>query len=415
MSMIYHFEERNTIAIKEKKERESSFFKVEDKGDLLSIQTPVINLVKKDGKLVVAKTGYVVEEEKLNYFFEILSLLRAQRFLDPHLLSQKISEKDFFPDEKQKIIFTFDKDIVEFTLGDKLQTSRSFYVKIKTKKEQRWAIAYDSSPNVGLYTKEDVNNSDFQYTRVKSLFYLDETYFHDTRLFKKTLKVTDALIDKLYSLDLIKYKTIPSPKNLDVKKDSIEAFIKGLQKLRANEIIYPFDPTKLSKKMSSISLNNGNISLSLYRLYQGKQGHYVMMNTDDALFKINPSAVPFFFTNIQDFWIKKISLKKIEDLKINFGKNKVLNIHVKNGKIKGQNNVKIKKEQVLKLINILNTEADYLTEKEIKGKKAFEIEFDQTKLKAFLNKDEIIFTEGVYNYHLRTDFPIPQRYKEYLE
>lgn len=415
MSIIYHFEERNTIALQEKKERENSFFNIEDRGELLSLKTPGISLKKENDQFYVEKTGYVVEEEKLNYFFEILSLLRAKRFLGPKLIDAQIAEKEFFPDKSQKMIFTFADDIVEFTLGEKLQTAKSFYVKIKTKKDERWAVAYDSSPNVGLYTKEDVNNGPFQFTRVKSLFYLDESYFHDSRVFKKPLTVTNALIDKSYSLDLVNLTTLPSPKNLQVKKESIKDYIKGLQMLRGNKVIYPFDPDKLNKIMSTISLNNGELNLSLYHFYQGKEGHYLTINNDKGLFKLNPSAVPFFFTNIQDFWNKKVSSKKIDELKIKFRENKVLDIQIKKGVIQGRNNIKVKKEQVLRIINALKKEADYLTEKKITTQKAFDIELAQLKLKAFLNQDEIIFSEGVYNYHIRTDRPFSKRYKDYLE
>ncbi len=414
MSLIYQFEEKTSIALEEKKERENRFFRIEDKGELLSIKTPAVNLIRKEDKLYVEKTGYLVEKDKLNYFFEILSQLRAQKFLDRKNLEKHINESAFFSPTAPRMLFTFKEDVVEFTLGEKLQTAKSFYVKINEGNKEKWAIAHDISPNVGLYTKEEVDNGAFHYTRVKSLFYLDEKFFHDTRVFKNDIVVQNALIDKTYSLDLIKQTTLPSPVDLEIKKDSIRDYIKGLLKLRAQELVYPYYPDKLTKPMSSISLNDGTVLLTLYHFYEGQEGHYLTINSDPALFILAPSAVPFFFTSIQDFWVKKVAKQKIEKFKLVFNDKKELDLEIRQGKIESGEGEKIKRNEVLKLIQALNSEADFLTEKQVKGK-GFDIQLSNQKIKAIIKPDEVIFSEGNYNYHVRTDYQISSNLSDYLE
>lgn len=410
-SLIFQFEEKRERIDQSKKE----FLKTDKYGDLLKLQTPSITIIKKEGQSFVEKSGYQVEEQKLQYFFEILSNLRAERFIRP----QSVEEKHFFPDSTQKLTFVFENKTLEFTLGNKLQTSRSFYVKLVElpKGEEKWIVAKDHSPDTGIYSKEEINNSPFQYKRFHSLFYLDESFFHDTRIFKDSnMELSSALMDKTYSLDFINHTTTPAPNGLKIKSKVIDEFKKGILQLRAQRIIYPFDHSKLERKMTTFSLNEGTIKLTLYNSYEGKDGHYLVSSTDKALFEMRPASISYFFTPVQEFWVKKVVEKKLDEFKIEFPTDTSLHIGIKEGQIVEKNKRKLNKEQILKIINLLETEADYISTKRIKKKAIFTLELPQMKLKTYEKNGEVIFynQKSGMNFHLRRDFKLAKEYKEFL-
>lgn len=320
-SLVYKFEEKDKTDKYYKDRVEKQLYNPSAYGDLISLKGPDFNLVKKGKNFYSNKTGALIEEAKMEYLFSILSGIELERRLDPLELKKTVSRNKFFPDLNQFLEFKFTKGEIRFLLGDKINTSRDFYFEIKSRLENNppkidWVVASDTSAETGIYEKDGYETSDQKYIRLKSLILLKDDFFYDTRLFTKI--IPEVKIIKIggnrnpeFTLDFEDFSTGPKNfSNLGHNKNKFKIFLKKINQIRAESIIYPIDSAKLGKKVSFIEIKFQNYAhhmvFELFNSYAGKNGYFIKSSDRAELLQITKEFSKPFFAHHQDFWKKNL-------------------------------------------------------------------------------------------------------------
>lgn len=330
IAFVYQFEEKRTTDKKNQEEEKALLFDPQKLGEISSIEFINTKLVGYNGKFYTTKRHHSVDTNKLQYIFNILSGIRIKRMLDKEEIL-KVGIDNFFPDEKLKLKFIFQYDEVEFFLGKKLEYNRSFYMKVKNKDRTSYIIAHDIVPILGTHLKEDYHRSTDNYLRIKSILYLDESFFYNTYLFPKKRQMKKEKAPNLFFWKKIAINNIRH-KNMQIdfkNKSTHPAIISGpsynlkafnqyhneLLNLDAEELIFDYDKLQLQNKLAQIKLmgpSNHQIKLELYRKYKNKSGFFVKRKNDEPLYRFKQSVTKVFYKKLQDFWNKSIIDKDIE-------------------------------------------------------------------------------------------------------
>jgi|GEM_PF-3938741 hypothetical protein len=304
------------------KVQEKQLFKPNELGTMLSMSNVVVELESKGKHFYTRSPRLLVDDRKLDSFFNILSGVRAMRILKEEDLSEK-RQKLMFPEgDKYKLSFEFEKGKLIFVFGEKLKFDQTFYLKVTWKPRKgegsvRTVIAEDVSAAKGMYNKESYHLSDRKYKRLLTMLYLDAEFFYETRPFyNKTemqLKRLAYLSQKQrpFTLNFLDSMTTPPPlaHDLDVHLEKIKQARLDWARLEATrvtsaELIKP-EQKHLLKVLSSWSPQNGEeeqVELTIFRSIDEKEYWLKVQGQDKTfIFEKRPDV---FFMALQDFWQK---------------------------------------------------------------------------------------------------------------
>lgn len=382
----YIFEERANITSKFETDRAAQLLDTQKMGDLISIKANTINLVKRGDFFYDPTNNIVVSDFRLDEYFSILSGLRTVKTIPQEEIS-KAGLNQFIPENAPTIEFGFEKGMMKFTLGAKVQFDQSFYMQVSKDNREELYLVKDISPDPGAYQSEDeYRTSDVKYKRVLYLFYLTNKYFYDTKIFRgfdyKEDKINfdevgiSTFRNKKFLLDFKKTQTLPHPpKSVGYFEDNWISFHQFLTNLEGKEIIYPFEKNQLDEVVSHFEIKDRtqkSSELFLYKTYKGKAGYYLRTSFSDYLYEIDGENAQHFFINVQDFWNKNFwPQDKIYSLKLDFHNGKSLSVIVEDGalfKISDSLSPTQKYKPLVfkKMIDYLKTGADFVEEMSIK-------------------------------------------------
>ena len=177
-SLAYIYEELGEISKQKEKDRRGKFFTPEKWGKIVGLSTPKIKIAKKGTYYYDLKTNQKISESHLHSFLKEISTLRIQKSLQEGQIHSE-NRQEFFPDENQKIIFSFEKETASLLLGNKLNFAQSFYLEVTKGNKTRQIIAYDTKVAQGVYKKNNAHRHSLKYQRLKGLYELRPNDFYE--------------------------------------------------------------------------------------------------------------------------------------------------------------------------------------------------------------------------------------------
>ncbi|MCO4794433.1 MAG: hypothetical protein KC493_12005 [Bacteriovoracaceae bacterium] len=376
----YLFEEigdRNKRATEDKR---TTLFNMKKYGEVKSFTSPEASLkLLAGGASVTVKNNWPVDPKRLQEFFSILTGIRAKRILTESEVNS-IDRKTMFPTEEAVLTFHFEKGVVSFRLGKKLDTEQSFYLEVIQGDDKKVAIAHDVGEVSAMYNKKDSYKDDTKYRRFLTLFYMKDTWFHDNSIFNAEekhhlQKISELELDsnrnRRFKLIFNGGNTLPAPiPGIGINIESFDKFMTKLLKTKATEVIFNGNKEALLEKKSMIKIfyeDDSTLDLDLYGKYQDKSGYFVLKN--NQIFKLSKTESSLFFENVQKFW-NKIPTNDIlnASLKasISFPRGKSIDFEL-NGKKNFEAKtitpgLELDNKEMYKLIEFLGEEADFITQ-----------------------------------------------------
>ena len=329
----YFFQEVPQRAAFEEEKKKGVVLDPDALGELSGFELPRVGIEKQGAPFFITKSRHLVDSRKIDWFMNILSNIKIKRIISSKEWDES-QRTSFFPNKTEKMIFKFKKGKVTFLLGKKLDFDQSFYMEVNDGKKTSRVIAFDDGQLESVYNKEDGHRNDHRYRRFRSLFYLNEGFFRDYRIFRhwnkkkkwSLLEVTiDGKTNRKFTLNFPKGETVPrSPFFLkaDLKKFSeMERALVSLEGIGVMDKEASFYEEEPFSKMT-LNSTEGEVRLSLFYKKGDKANIFLKSSLDNLIYKIDKKQADPFLKNLQTFWDLRPLKNDPESLKIAFNPNK---------------------------------------------------------------------------------------------
>jgi hypothetical protein len=383
LTFIYIYQEVGGIKRKEVSEKEGMLFDPTYLGAIKSF-TNIKSTVLIDGKQYYLNPGRKpADERKVNAFFDALSSIRIKRELSAKEV-EELGLRLFFTtegSEVEKVIFRFDKSMITFTLGKKLDFDQSFYMKVTEedgdKLKERFIIAFDqASLNVPV-AKDTYHRTDVKYRRFQSLLYLGNDYFRDFRIFSSWMRspwtlqkiVIDNKRNRNFSISLKEKTTTPLPPTfLNYSLEEFRTFEKEIALLEGTSIrdIKPNKAAHISTAF--ITSSKGEMKLELFSTMNSS--NKIWLKANDLYYAVSEDVAKTFLGSVQRFW--NLTLAKGLAMTHVSAQGKTLESRDK------------------ALIELLNKKASFVADSDyfIDATKLFDLNVRKSQYSLYTNKDE---------------------------
>lgn len=446
LGLTYLLIEKRNLDKSLSEDREAKILNFDKLGDIKRFTTQKADIVKEGDLFFMRESRYPVNGKRLDEVFSVLSNIK-NKSLVPATEVQRVGKKFYIPDEQMKLGFYFENETVYFILGKKLDFDQSFYMEVVRESNQgaesALIIAYDSSPDSGVYqSDEEMQKSDAKYRRLQAIFYLGESYYNDLRIFKEryteesiTFKEVSIATfrNKKFSINFEKTKTNPeAPKGVKYFDDNWIEFYRNFIQLTANGIMLSYKKELLKEPLSQVVItdrDNKTEELTLYRKYGSLNGYFLVSSLERALLELEREKAQYFLLNVQDFWDKKIEipgktfeLSLFDQKRVNIAKMMVRDLELfRAEKLMGNepDNINVKK-----LVDLLKANANHLSiveksDQELVKKARFYFALNK-KLYSVIYEDSLLILLDqelniMYHYYVGSETPIeldPHRYSK---
>lgn len=341
-------------------------------GELKGFSLPNIKITKQ-GEQYLLLSGEIVDERKVDWFMTILAGIKMKRVLPKEPLKQTERE-NFFPDENERVEFHFEKGKVTFVLGKKLDFDQSFYMEVINGSEVSHVVAFDSAPLDTIYDKAEGHRSDHRYRRFQSIFYLDEDFFRDYRIFRHWMNKKWSLLEveldsrrnRKFSLNFTEAQTTPKiPFFLKAETKEMQAFEEAIVKLEgksyAQKVDIDFEEVPLATMV--VNSSQGEARLTLLRSNRDKKAYFLKSSLDKNIYRIDDKHARLFFKPAQDFWHLFAFGPELATLKVQFPTEEtfqVITFNRDNGKFEAKSNgAEASHQSFSQLLKFLSKKADY--------------------------------------------------------
>lgn len=363
LAVTYFVEERGSRQKVEQKQKQESLFNEELLGTLKSISFPDFDLVLKGDQYFV-DGNFPIDDKKRDMILEQLTRLRLKSVV-PVRDVEKIGRSFFIEEKNAWVKFTFEKGWAQVFLGKKLDFSKEFYMEVvdSLRNEEKIAIVEDSKPEEAVIDARGNERSDYKYRRLQSLIFLPKEFMYDQSLFSKIKfdfeslsKVTVNNVKKLSYVIIPKEKRLtPSiPSSFTFNEAQLSSFVENIQKMQGQKVYINVKDEEFSTHICTISLFKGEekIEVDFYRMYKNTIGSFVKIKGSDYAIAVSEQNDNLFFTEYQDFIVKRFH----ESLDLN--KKIVLEKNGKKAEAQKNNETKTK---FSKLTDYLTRDASYFT------------------------------------------------------
>jgi len=288
--------------------------------DLLSLQLPNASLIKEGNRLLTSKTKLPSSTKLLQEMITILHGLNIVRTFNTEEI-KTLKESDLFGPQTLAFSFDFPGHHYAYRLGNALKLGQSFYVEMIHNQEKKLVLANDTSPMEGIY-KDNEQLFYQKYHRLRILLSLNEEAFIDRRIFltliQKQFKESDIqsiaiknFRNRPFSVNFKQSKTQPELlAGIKFNTDESKKFLQELFNLEADKLYQrPVTERKYLKNelsVMNIKFENQNVEIHLFKKFQNRPGIFLYTNLDSHIYELNSQKGRPFFSNVQDFWEKKI-------------------------------------------------------------------------------------------------------------
>jgi len=436
-TFTYFFEEIGSQDRAKEKELQIALFNFNKLGPIKGFSTENISLVADKTLYRDRESGQLISQKIMNQVFTILSSIKMTRIVPVE--KTKGFEKNFIPSTDHSFTFHFETTDIKVVLGKQLEFSQSFYLKVISGSEEKIVVGHDSTPLKGSYMKQDFHRNTQKYTRLKNMLGLGPNFFFDKHLFPKmyyskgrlnwkSIKI-DNFRNRLFSIDLSSYSITPRPlPGVEVSKVRMSEIGKSFIEFSGNNIYLKFDKSLLKNMVSAVYLtsNSGDESwIKLYKEYNKEEG-YFLLSSSNQLFSIGQKKASIFFSNMQNFWTKKLMIPKSDfNFRLKIGQ-KAEQILVSNKqKFVTSSKSKITKHnEFKKLISFFEKEASRVSELDNTSRVLFKnplmsFSFMENEFDVIFRDNEVMAlnkkTNVVYYYLVASDLSFSTDYNAYFK
>jgi hypothetical protein len=327
---------------------EHQLFNVQKLGEMTSFSNAVMKMTKTPlGDFKSLDQQLLIDPHKLDQALQILAPIQARRFLDDEEL-EELNLELAFPHSNYVFEFEFEHARVTYLIGEKIQFSQDFYMKISwveqgEKELSRFVVATDVSPADGVYMEDSFHRSDAKYARLLSLLFLDQDFFADTRLITipPDINILSIAIEnnqnRPFTIDFSNANTLPpAPTGLMYQLEAINSSREILREIQGSRIILNYDPEGLQDQISRIQIELDEmepITLRLYDSYLGIEGFHATSSNRPGVFPIDSRWSQIFLTHVQSFWNRQVLEHSVELEEMQFANSKVINLNLDREKI----------------------------------------------------------------------------------
>ena len=327
-SFTYYYQELGDRQEREEEKHKGMLLDPAVLGELKAFRLPEVDITKQGDQYLFPDSGGLADERKVDWFFSILSGIRAKRIIPKEKWEQS-KRSEFFPNDNEEMTFIFENGQVTFLLGKKLEFDRSFYIEVKNGEKVSHVVAFDSGPLDTAYEKKEGHRADHHFRRFQSLFYLSKDFFRDYRFFRhwmhKKWSLLEVAVDSTrniaYSINFPEGQTSPKvPFFLSLKTEVVLAFEKRVVHLEGKSFAAKEDQNFFEEPLSTMKINStlGAATLTLLRSKRDKKAHFIKSSLDEFFYKIDEKTAKVLFLNIQDFWSKKIWEQRPNEMTFRF-------------------------------------------------------------------------------------------------
>lgn len=326
---IYYFQEVGDLEKKEARIKRDQLFDPSSLGEIQEISTAQVRLVNSDNGYKIHNSEKNVDERKLQVFFDAIAGIRIQRVIEKEEIKEKNIETYFTTQGSslERLVFKFEKSKIEFYLGRKLEFDQSFYMKVIHNDKIKYLIAFDSKALETAVAKESYHRNDMKYRRFQSLFYLNDDFFEDYRVFShwmtsewsfKLLK-SDSKRNAAFELNFVNGSTAPKrPYFLSGNVEAIKEYEKRLALMEGVLSTVRLSGKQKEKAKIILTSTKGEATLDIYL----DQNEYWLKSSLQPLFiKIKKEDALLLLGSVQEFWNLRAFEKDIEKVKVAFGQN----------------------------------------------------------------------------------------------
>lgn len=333
LGVTYLVHEKGEEINKEAYLEKHQLFNPEKLGAILKFSNAVASLEKTETGFITTNQKIKVDQRKFDSAMEILAPIQAKRFL----VNEELEDLQFnlaFPHLNYKFSFKFERGEVEYLIGEKLQFSQDFYMRVKWRYEGedevvKTVIATDVSPSEGVYSQDTYHLSDRKYVRLLSLVFLDEEFFADTRLIPNLDPNSlmsfslENMHNRPFEIDFNANQVKPGPFD-DLKPNlaEIEALKKLLVNLSSDRLLRDYEASGLGDLIATMKLKLKNQDPVELKLYQNYKSHGEMVATSSlvkGLLPLKPTEANVFLRGHQFYWDRtpRIEWDNLSLLKLN--------------------------------------------------------------------------------------------------
>lgn len=425
-------------------DKESKVLNFDKLGEIKRFTTQKADMVKEGDALFMRESRYPVNNKRLEEVFTILSNIKTKSIV-PSSEVQKVGRNFYIPDDQMKIGFYFEDETIFFILGKKLDFDQSFYMEVvretKARAESAILIAYDSSPDNGVYqNEEEMKRSDAKYRRLQAIFFLGESFYNDLRIFKDRYPEENIAIkevsfatfrNKKFTVSFANTRTVPeAPRGVKYFDENWIEFYRNFISLSGSGLMLSFKKELLKEPLSHVVITdreNKVEELTLYRKYGSLNGYFLVSTLEKTLMELDQERAKYLLLNIQDFWDKKPELpgKTFELTLWNTKKQKISRMNVRDLELfraeplegKDPDNINVKK-----LIDLVKSNANHLnivegSDRELVSKARFYFAINKKNYSVIFEDSVLILLDQelniMYHYYVGSESPIelePLRY-----
>ncbi|MCY4643180.1 MAG: hypothetical protein OXB88_01035 [Bacteriovoracales bacterium] len=286
------------------------------KGDTSNIQKIHLSqyTIEFSDRPQIQESGLPVDKGKFDQFLYSLSHIKIQREIELSQISledKKMMESGF----RHRLTFIFSDRKIIYELGGKTDFSKAFYMRMKEGDgPKRLFLCFNNAPRLKAYNPS-IDDDLAPYLKIVQLFSLGESFFHRLNLFETFSPVEKITVDnkrnRRFDFSMNEFRTTPIIlSGLDYNRDRFTDFYRRLKSLKAKRI-FPLKDI-LKEKVSTIKwvgILGGE--LNLFKKYGDKEGYFVPHQK--IVYELFPLETSIFFTNVQDFWLKRPFGKEFDD------------------------------------------------------------------------------------------------------
>jgi hypothetical protein len=401
-------------------------------GELTSFSNPAASLVRDGERFVTSHLSLEVDTDKLYETLNVLLPIQARRFLEPQDL-EELNLDVAFPHAHYTLKFTFENGSVEYLIGEKLQFSQDFYMRLRWQEgdnpEQiQYVVATDTSPLEGIFSDETYHISDRKYMRLLNLLFLNEEFFVVSSLAPEiapedVLRLSfETRTNRPFHLifDGQKITLDPAPfEHVSLDHALIRGWLENIIQLRGKKFLPEVSLEDLGRVIASLKIlkkNGRTVQIDLYRDLEDPHGFYVASTERDGVYTLAPELSGLFLVGHQRFWNRIPVFSWEQEFSLRFSSTSEIKILKGVGaERQGQwlgNPFRARVDTLGAIISLFRSDARMITQgKPDEAHPLFDILQNQKVVSIYRVIDELIFydrqTDLAYHYTQRGSVALP--------
>lgn len=297
--------------------KEQQLFDEKILGEMKNLQLPRVKFYFEQDKVLLNDEKIAADPEKISLFFNQLNSLAVTRRLDSFDLSEP-RLKNYLGDDPVEMKFEFEKGLLNFKVGKKLEFEDGFYVLLIDKENHtgKLLVVNDTTPQTSPLPEDVFRLNPYKYERVVRALNLPLHYFEEKSILTEfdSSKVNSISFsswrNRAFSVNLASLTTAPAAwDGLKYLPKAFNDFITNLKSLKAQMVFYNINKDLLKNQLAHIKIESGLESfftIAVFNNYGSLDGIFVWTSlSSDKVYEIDHHSEKTLMPNLQDFWDKR--------------------------------------------------------------------------------------------------------------